>query len=813
MANIYLLKWNNYYNRKVKSISLSEIKDVSFTHLLAAKSNINFNPNDDVNTSLVINYPETYGMEMPDYIVVGETVKDGKPIIGAGGNEILASRWFITEAKRNCFGQWEYFLQRDVIVDFYNNIISADCFIKKAIVPPTNAFIFNNEGLDLNQIKTSEKLLKDLSGCPWIIGYYDGTNIDSGTTVMSASVEEKVRFDFAINGLFSTWAFYGNTSSNKIKEKAAGLRWKCGYTQQLGGTIHTFPKTYIFNDYAPELTEKQTGTYDTSYAGGYTSTEDFSGADIYWAMWLNQNRNAVANATNNLFGASNQWMTLLSYNNKIIRCSDGNGGYLYYKITVHQQKSTYQQAVSNTDALFQYLKAGMDSLPNTTGAANNNDFVAFWTGYEYWYSAVQLNLGSSIDVNIDEQRYTLEDAPYSMFAIPYGNITVKNAGGADYTVDKDAMFSVACELIKKYGGNSAKLYDVQLLPYCPIQRILSAAGEIDLASDTLLYDNITQTKGGATTNIGIVCYAQVSSFSFNIFETISVVNVKIENECSKYRLVSPNFNGQFEFNAARNGGVDFFNVDCSYKPYQPYIHINPNFSSLYGEDFNDARGLICGGDFSLPAMSDAWATYERQNKNYNDIFNRQIENLEVNQGLQRIESAAGALFGAFSGAVSGASAGASIGGGVGAGVGAVVGGLASAAGGVVDIELLKRRQEEEMSFRKDEHVLQLGNIKALPASLTKVSAFNYNNKIFPILEHYTCTDIERETVAKKIVWEGMTINAFGKIEDYIINSWSYGDNEDKGYIQAEIIRIDEISEDFHIVAAIAKELAKGVYFK
>ena len=52
------------------------------------------------------------------------------------------------------------------------------------------------------------------------------------------------------------------------------------------------------------------------------------------------------------------------------------------------------------------------------------------------------------------------------------------------------------------------------------------------------------------------------------------------------------------------------------QPYQPYIHLNPNFGSLYGEDFNDARGLILGGDFSIATLSNEWKNYETQNKNY-----------------------------------------------------------------------------------------------------------------------------------------------------------------------------------------------------
>jgi hypothetical protein len=77
-----------------------------------------------------------------------------------------------------------------------------------------------------------------------------------------------------------------------------------------------------------------------------------------------------------------------------------------------------------------------------------------------------------------------------------------------------------------------------------------------------------------------------------------------------YRLVSPNYSGQFEFNLSKMfTNTVSFNVDYTYKPFNPYIHINPVFSGLYGNDWDDARGLICGGDFSLAVVNDAWTQY------------------------------------------------------------------------------------------------------------------------------------------------------------------------------------------------------------
>lgn len=62
------------------------------------------------------------------------------------------------------------------------------------------------------------------------------------------------------------------------------------------------------------------------------------------------------------------------------------------------------------------------------------------------------------------------------------------------------------------------------------------------------------------------------------------MNYKITNETQLVRLCSPNWGSMFEFSLAKNNGVSKFNIDYTYKPYQPYIHINPDFKNLYGSD-------------------------------------------------------------------------------------------------------------------------------------------------------------------------------------------------------------------------------------
>ena len=293
---------------------------------------------------------------------------------------------------------------------------------------------------------------------------------------------------------------------------------------------------------------------------------------------------------------------------------------------------------------------------------------------------------------------------------------------------------------------------------------------------------------------------------------INTLDKKIENECDFYRLFSPNYNGMFEFKKCKlNGGLYNINVDITYRPHTPYIKLNPNLLGSYYEnkDYNDSVGLMCAGDFSLPMMNDAFTTYELQNKNYQAIFNRQIENLDVNQQIAKEQQQFTDIVGAVTGSVGGAGAGAIAGakaGPYGAIAGAIIGGVGGTAAGIAgyfkDQEWLEKQQTEARSFAIDQYNYQLGNVRALPQSVTKSSPLSYNNKIWPILEYYTCTDKEKEVLKNKLKYNGMTIMAIGTLANYSNGS---------SYLKGKMIRMSDLNDDSHIAQAIYEEVDKGFY--
>ena len=130
-------------------------------------------------------------------------------------------------------------------------------------------------------------------------------------------------------------------------------------------------------------------------------------------------------------------------------------------------------------------------------------------------------------------------------------------------------------------------------------------------------------------------------------------------------------------------------------------------------------------------------------------------------------------------------------------------GAMSGAAAVGDAAILNKQLAEKRDLKTDLFNFSLRNVQAQPKTLVKTGSDDYNNKIWITLEYYSCTDIEKEALKEKLKYNGMTVMVIGKIADYI--------QPEQSYIQGQIIRLDTISEDAHLLSVIMSEIAQGVY--
>ena len=136
-------------------------------------------------------------------------------------------------------------------------------------------------------------------------------------------------------------------------------------------------------------------------------------------------------------------------------------------------------------------------------------------------------------------------------------------------------------------------------------------------------------------------------------------------------------------------------------------------------------------------------------------------------------------------------------------IGALIGGVASAAGGAYDTYVNEKLRKEDLNYLKDRFGYELGNIKALPQTLTRTSAYNVDNKYFPFIEYYTCSDEEKLAFKNKLKYNGMTVMAIGTIGEYL--------RDEPSFVKGQIIRLEGIDESYAVCSEIFDELNKGVY--
>lgn len=764
------IKYNNYYNRQLKiADNYTEIDPNPYW-----EEGIYFNFADGVNTKQVVDDL----VEDKDYCILYEL----------GGLASLHSRWFIIDAEYQLNGQTVLTLRRDLLADFAPQILYANAFIEKGWLQANNNLIFNTEQMTFNQVKKQEVLIKDSTKIPWIVGYYPNDATISGTANLP-----NTEYDFSINTEFSNWSYLGNHTVQPLPDtveysfkiwssKITEYTLRKGVNGDVVNTVNTSDtgKNWLQLNPSTSVNEIQRGLYNGIHR------ED------YYKYLLQED--GVSNITA---------QELISFNNKVIKFANNE----VYKISVYPIDGENKTAFANVGKnLSTKMLSDMQSIftGKTINIYNRN---LSWLEYSYQaqiytVQGTKLNRGE-YTYNIDKDHYTLYDAPYSMFCMPYGALTVTQ-GSTSIRTSADIQLAVATDMAKANG----QIYDIQILPYCPLSDIVGMQYTV---TDKRAYDQI---KEGETV-VGYIFHCQRASFSKRISLLNNVggsasdwsvaksnpVDVKVQNECEFIRFNSPNYASSWEMSVAKNNGINYINVSATYKPFSPYIKVYPDFKGLYGSDFNDSRGLILSGEFSIPVVTDQWKTYELQNKNYQNMFDREIKNLEVQQKFGRMSDIIGAATGAIGAAGTGAALGAA-GGPVGMAAGAIGGGLLSAGAGIADIYINDQLRDEAKSYKQDMYGFQLGNIKALPNTIAKTSAYNVDNKYFPFIEYYSATDVEIEAFRNKLKYNGMTVGVIGKFADYLANG--------ETYVKGQLIRLEGIG-DMHMVNQIAAEMEKGVY--
>ena len=584
--DLYVLKYNNYYNREIKAPlpNVADYQDYIYTSL----GQTNFNPNDGVST----------------HHDIPMDIDDGDYLIVASGTTVV-SRWFIVDHSRICRGQcaglYRLELLRDVIADNYNATLNSTCFIERAIVDDDNPLIYNSENINTNQQRKSAELLKDDTKMAWLVGFVnreaEAKTITVNSTIIADYKVDKLEdwdyYKYKGNGVaantYPTMRAYINRGleSTSYPESIVNERWSFTGSGTIATTESTRTSGYYYNE--PQSTMKQ-------YLNQFRSTIRGKVSNQYKSYFTNL---PIQNEID-FYG-------IQATENKIIQVGENN----FYKISLDRSES-YSQEVTVTED-----KASGDLYTYMQDVFNNAPGRDIGTGNPVYKMFLSLTLIRPVLTPVVEGEYTIDfpdktkhlinkSAPFDIFCIPYSDDMSIQVGTSSISANKQLALSIASEIRRTLAGGgtlSGDCYDIQLLPYCPMTGYTVTGNLFNINStDSKRY---TPIKKGTET-VYWMFWSTSNEKSFTIQHHIPVSNKKVQNQCEMYRLCSPNYNGQYEFNVAKNDGVDYFNVDITYLPVSSYVHVAPNLKGLYGNySFdNPPTGLICKGDFSITSVTD-----------------------------------------------------------------------------------------------------------------------------------------------------------------------------------------------------------------
>lgn len=801
----FFRKFNNYFNRKIIYYDnfesyLESLEDVDDYYIPMASDEetplpFDFNPNDNVMTEIFVNdLPFD-----PDYFIL------------FNDDYSIASRWFVLEQKRSRSKQWTYTLRRDVIADHLEELKDSPIFVQKGMLPEADPMICNSEGMILNQIKVGETLLKDTSQSAWVVCYL-AKSLASANVPVSIKPDEEITDYFTLAQIATEIGITESKlidlisfESSNVKTTFLTNEFTLSYNSYVGATDYRQGVIVTSADLSQIISTRWT-------RGSNTPENLFVGYVLETlSEKIQSNAQSLENEMPNIIDRDyyldyNKVYKILSkYDGKTILYSNR-----YYKFSINSLgtsssdlnefkpsenlvwNNVCEQAVSG-DAQLEYNRNGYARYRlKETRVSISLQFIE--------------ELNKTVNVSISSSRLTCENQEFDIVFVPASDIKIQTGPGQFLNIDGRLAQKFASALALK---ESTNIYDIQLLPYCPRPDLINSDGYIDITNltENTDYNAMTSTDGTDTFYHGYVFYASSASFSTQLnYQLAMQESAKIESQTDFYRIISPNYQGSFEFNLAKNGGtVDFFTAYCTYRPYTPFIKVTPELKWLYGADYNDDRGLICGGDFSLPRATSAWEQYQLENKNYQNIFNREIQHLDFMQSIEMRNQIVSGTVGILGDTVKGASAGAYVGGGWGAIAGGLAGMTLSATGYAVDVDTMARTHRENKQLAIDKFNYQLGNIQALPYTLTKVGSFDISSKIFPVLVHYACTEQEKEALKNKIKYESMTVMRIGTLREFM------NFNNELNYFKGELIRNETIADDPHTFNAIYEEFLKGVY--
>lgn len=731
MLQFYYDSKYKYTNRKIIDIS----NDTNYN----SKEYENIDSPDTINGHLI--YTLASGEKVPTYIYDTETTW----------------RWFVTGITQLRTRKYQISLLRDIISEHPEIWSSEEAYITAGIASDFNKY--KRWNLPFTNTKVKQERLNFGGKSSFFVYYVNEQTLSNDSTLSEENLLIKganipgigsANVDYEVTNLNEIPSFEyvnaGNVNLWTIKD--ANLRLDLSTSSS---SVQYYLFTYNFKNNS--IGDRSLSGYDNSL----TLTTNYSNIPNN-----NNFRTAVSNFLDNYQNSLGSTISqgevndLLQYVDKnIFNSTDSK----MYTIRCTSNVTNYNKKLNQTET--GTLNSAIQNIsfpqaPYNNSHINNSKRGSYFTfkssSTTYSFTLEEIGTASTYDFNfMAGARKLPKSAVKCVNIVSSGSILDSDIAQALMQAQLNGVNGIAVEDNKTIsdGANVGRIIDIQYLPF-------SVATQI---SENIKINN-TNMIAQFLSNDDYTYYTNLPDLT------------NINKETDTIKIVSPSRASQFLFRPYDNDGNMEFTTKITLKPYASIIYIRPSTKGLLINDWDDKDCLIINEDFSLTNVTNAWTQYIYNNKNYSNIFERELQGREFERTWERRIEQAQRKADEWSARNISSQKARTYTGNL-----PIVSNVAGAIGaGFIDETYMQMAQidrqyneavyQEGMSLSRDMFEYQMENIQSQPNIPSKITTIDVKFLDGVYLEFYSTNDTELLAIQNYYKYNGNRIDAYGTFSNY-----------------------------------------------
>ena len=732
-----------YYNKDYKYTN-RKIIDISTNTEYVSKDYINIDSPDTINGHII--YELEAGEVVPTYIYDTETTW----------------RWFVSGITQLRTQKFQLSLLRDVISENPQLWSSEEAYISAGLATDYNKY--KRWNLPYTNTKVKEERLNFGGKSSFFVFYVNEQKVSSNALTeddleingVSIPGIGSANYDYSVSNLndIPYYSYVNGGDVNYWNTSKAQLRF---YINQ-GSYPLNVPSRYSYEYRNGSISNEGAGYVVSSNANSmtiHTTATSIDNNSNNCKTSLQSAVNTFITSYQNSLGTtitSTEVNSLLDYVDKYIYCT---GDSKVYTIRCTKNYVSYNDDLTQvqTGTLNSAISSISFPYSNVIGSTNFSKRGSYFTfksaATVYNFTLEEIGTATSFDFNFS---CGVRKLPKS--AVRCVNI-VADANAEDSEIAQALMQAQLNATNGIEGGNlssnptAGRIIDIQYLPF-----------SIATATDSNIKINNTALTAQFLSQDEFTYYTNLTDLT------------NINKETDTIKIVSPSRASQFVFRPYDNDGNMEFTTKVTLKPYSSIFYVRPSTKGLLMVDWDDKDCLIINEDFSLTNVTNAWVQYVYNNKNYSNIFERQIQGREFERSWERqIEQAQKQADIWSARNLSSQKARAAT------GNLPIISSIAAAIGNTnVDATYMQMAQldreynealyQEGIALSRDLFTMQNENLQAQPSMPSKITTID--NKFLDgiYLEYYSTNDTELNAIYNYYKYNGNRIDAYGSFSSY-----------------------------------------------